>query len=398
MKKSNRFTRIILSGLIIGALSMDISGMNILAKKSAAPTLANPVIDEEGITTWDAVYFGEYWQNDTNGNGYANKKDSKDPIKWRVLSVEGNDAYLMADRVLEGRSYVDVEGATSQESMSVKYSLVSTWKDSSVRKWLNETFIDNAFSKGEASAIITKEIISEMYLEDDKSGGVSNGKQDTSLDKITLLTGNEVINKEYGFCEDGESHDGTRVALCTPYADSKTSGLGGYGCETNWITRTPAYGNDGIHYVDDGGYINDDKDDEDYIWEELNTGMSGIRPVLHLDISKSNVWKYAGKVKSDDFKNVEISKAKNIKIKKMGKNKLKVTCKKLDRAVTYELQYYTSGNKKKVKKIDCYEPIFTLKNMKKGSTYYIKIRATNSGTGDCMVKGKWSNIVKYRYR
>ena len=33
--------------------------------------LNNPTTDSNGVTTWDCVYFGNYWQNDTNGDGVA---------------------------------------------------------------------------------------------------------------------------------------------------------------------------------------------------------------------------------------------------------------------------------------------------------------------------------------
>ena len=46
--------------------------------------LKNPTT-EEGITTWDSIWFGNYWQGDTNGDGKADKNDEKQPIKWRVL-------------------------------------------------------------------------------------------------------------------------------------------------------------------------------------------------------------------------------------------------------------------------------------------------------------------------
>ena len=51
------------------------------------PELKNPIIDKTGFTTWDCIYFGNYWQEDTNGDGKANQSDAKTPIKWRVLSV-----------------------------------------------------------------------------------------------------------------------------------------------------------------------------------------------------------------------------------------------------------------------------------------------------------------------
>ena len=67
--------------------------------------LNNPTTDSNGVTTWDCVYFGNYWQNDTNGDGVADENDAKQPIKWRVLSVDGDDAFLLADQNLDAGPY-----------------------------------------------------------------------------------------------------------------------------------------------------------------------------------------------------------------------------------------------------------------------------------------------------
>ena len=47
---------------------------------------------ENGVTTYDRIRFGSYYQN-------ADVHDAE-PIKWRVLSVDGNDAFLLADKNL----------------------------------------------------------------------------------------------------------------------------------------------------------------------------------------------------------------------------------------------------------------------------------------------------------
>ena len=71
--------------------------------------LKNPTTDENGVTIWDCVYFGNYPQSDTNKDNTVDEKDNKEPIRWRVLSVEGNDAFLMADRNLDLQKF-DVDG------------------------------------------------------------------------------------------------------------------------------------------------------------------------------------------------------------------------------------------------------------------------------------------------
>lgn len=78
--------------------------------------LHNPVWskDSEGndVVTWDLVEFGNYWQNDTNNDGVADKDDNKEPIKWRVLSVDTGwgDVFLLADKVLDCEKLFDLTG------------------------------------------------------------------------------------------------------------------------------------------------------------------------------------------------------------------------------------------------------------------------------------------------
>ena len=56
---------------------------------------------------WDCVWFGNYPQSDVSG-------ERKEPIKWRVLHVDGNDAFLLADQCLDARpfNYDDHEDVT----------------------------------------------------------------------------------------------------------------------------------------------------------------------------------------------------------------------------------------------------------------------------------------------
>lgn len=99
--------------------------------------VSNPTISN-GVTTWDCVYFGNYWQNDTNGDGTADQQDDKEPIKWRVLSVDGSDAFLMADQCLDTQPY-------NEENEDV------TWETCTLRTWLNDTEKEGSFvwSSGE---------------------------------------------------------------------------------------------------------------------------------------------------------------------------------------------------------------------------------------------------------
>lgn len=81
----------------------------------------------DDITTWNCVYFANYWQNDTNKDGAVDHKDKKQPIKWCVLSVNGNNAFLLVDQNL------DVQPYNTENN-------VDTWETCTLRGWLNPTF------------------------------------------------------------------------------------------------------------------------------------------------------------------------------------------------------------------------------------------------------------------
>ncbi len=61
--------------------------------------LKNPTTDSKGITTWGCIWFGNYWKEDTNGDGKADEKGEKTPVKWRVLSAEGDDVFFSRTRI-----------------------------------------------------------------------------------------------------------------------------------------------------------------------------------------------------------------------------------------------------------------------------------------------------------
>ena len=75
------------------------------ASGSIADKVSNPR-KTNGISTWDCVYFGKYYQA-------KNKHDSenhegeylKEPIKWRVLEKKDGELFLLADQSLESIQY-----------------------------------------------------------------------------------------------------------------------------------------------------------------------------------------------------------------------------------------------------------------------------------------------------
>ena len=219
-------------------------------------------------TTWDCVYFGNYPQSDSTGA-------TKEPIKWRVLSVNGNDAFLLADKNLDGQPY------------NTKYRDV-TWETCTLRTWLNNDFYYSAFDSGEQSAITATTVINDDNPEYGTEGG-----NDTQ-DKVYLLSITEASDESYGFPNVYSVYSATRFAKNTAYAEAqgaRSSSDAAYsGNGWCWL-RSPGYNSRIAAIVRSSGYVGQDGNDVIY--------YDAVRPALHLNLS-SSVWSYAGTVSSGD--------------------------------------------------------------------------------------------------
>ena len=182
----------------------------------AAVTLQNPTTDGNGVTTWDCIYFGNYWQNDTN---------TKKPIKWRVLSVDGSDAFLLADQNLDAKPY-------NEEDTDV------TWATCTLRTWLNGTFLNTAFTSAEQTAIKNTTVVNEDNPYYETEGGAN------TTDKVYLLSIAEAINTAYGFNGEFRTESETREAKNTAYA--KVCGA--------WTSTSTEYEGNGYWWLRSRGY------------------------------------------------------------------------------------------------------------------------------------------------
>ncbi len=219
--------------------------------------ISAPTTDQDGVTTWDCVYFGNYKQKVVW---------EREPIEWRVLSVNGDDAFLLADKSLDSKPY------------NTKGDCV-TWETCSLRKWLNRDFYSEVFSSSEQAAIREIAVVNE-----NNQYGTAGGNNTT--DCIYLLSVNEVENADYGF-----ESDAARKSNNTDYARYNHT----YSNETgncNWWLRSPGMMRDFASFVRYNGEVS--TDDACYV---INSYVA-VRPALHLDLS-SSVWSKSGQVRSD---------------------------------------------------------------------------------------------------
>ena len=143
------------------------------------------------FTVGNYVTFGTYPQT-KSGN-------DKTPIEWLVLARNGNKVLLISRYGLDAKPY------------NTSYTSV-TWETCTLRKWLNGTFYNKAFSSAEQAAILTTNVDNSKYQ--CYSGWSTNGGNNTQ-DKVFLLSYAEA-NKYFGVTYDN-SNTKSRVAP-TAYA------------------------------------------------------------------------------------------------------------------------------------------------------------------------------------
>ena len=268
--------------LVLTSINLPNDVLNIEAKtdeqgSNVSYGLSNPVVCD-GVSTWDCIYFGNYWQNDTNGDGKADQNDEKEPIKWRVLSVDGDDAFLLADQNLDTQQY-------NTKSKDV------TWETCTLRTWLNSTFLNTAFTSKEQAAIKNTMVINDnnTYYDYDTEAG------NNTLDKVYLLSLAEASDTVFGFCDRDEYVvNKVRIAENTTYAKEKGAYTGvrynGESLGGRWWLRSPGMKSELAAVMFEGAL--------DYIGVDVNLSAYAVRPVLHLNLSVSDDWKFAGNVSS----------------------------------------------------------------------------------------------------
>ena len=108
-----------------------------------------------------------------------------EPIIWRILDVEDERALLISEDALAVRQYDALSGYgwlkfiyNGIDDPNVKM----TWAESDIRSWLNDDFLNMAFSKNEQKSIL----LSEIRNPDNEEFGTDGGMR--TEDKVFLLS------------------------------------------------------------------------------------------------------------------------------------------------------------------------------------------------------------------
>ena len=209
----------------------------------AAPVRQNPF---QNAYAGDTVLFGRYEQDNNGGNG-------PEDITWRVLERTG-------DRVLVVSEY-----ALDCQPFNKTYTVL-TWENSSLRRWLNETFMKDAFSPAEQGLILRATVAADKNPQETKS---DPGNE--TVDQVFLLSIKEI--SQY-FIDDYR-----RFCTLTPYAASQGGKIYPNNYRTCWWwTRTPGCDNYYFTNVNGDGTIN-------YIGGSSDISDVCVRPAMWINLT-----------------------------------------------------------------------------------------------------------------
>lgn len=149
----------------------------------------------------ETVFFGSYEQDNHRSNG-------KEDITWVVLAKEDNKILVISEKALDCKPYNNEE-----------YTVV-TWETCALRKWLNSSFINSAFSSEEKAKIPT------VTVSADNNPVYSTDPGNATQDQVFLLS---IFEAEKYF-----SSNSARDCEATAYAVAN-------GAERNctWWLRSP---------------------------------------------------------------------------------------------------------------------------------------------------------------
>lgn len=173
-----------------------------------------------------------------------------EPIKWKIIAESKGDAFLVSDVILDAR---DFDG---DEDYSNNYA------DSQIRKWLNGSFCNTAFTGEEILKIKTS-------LVDNSAKSTGNSENPyacpNTYDKVFILSRVEAIERNYGFGIDSQ-----RIKTSTSYAKAQ-----GVSDTCYWWLRSPVTKSGFARTVDVDGEIGGNY---------VDRTNAGIVPAIHLTI------------------------------------------------------------------------------------------------------------------
>lgn len=194
---------------------------------------------------------------------------SRENITWLVLETDGSKAKLISEYILDAHDFCD--------------SFDDTWEDSSLRAWLQDDFLNTAFTRDQQQALI------EELNEYEHRDGQEVIDIDYSFESVTLLSLDEV--RKYFSTNDA------RIAKATPYAQGEGVEIEYAADCCGWWLRSPKVKTMGI----DGWNACVMANGELKPWG-VYTRTIGVRPVITVDLASAASCQY-DMVEDDEITN-----------------------------------------------------------------------------------------------
>ena len=187
------------------------------------------------------------------GNYYVAVNNPKMPLRWRILAIEEDKALIITFMGIDVRNFNDTTGD-------------SNWENSSMRKWLNTEFYNEAFTDSEKQLIVESDLMNYKNV----TYRTDNGGK--TKDKVFLLSIDEV--------ERYLPTNSERIIKPTAYARSKGIFIAPNGNVWWWLRSsgsTESYAAD----VDYGGDVDKYGNDRFY-------GVNCVRPAVWISLAFLN--------------------------------------------------------------------------------------------------------------
>ena len=192
------------------------------------------------------ITFGSYEQDNNLENG-------KEAIEWLVLDVKDGKALVISKYALDCKQYNET------------YTSV-TWETCTLRTWLNNDFLNSAFSESEKSKILT------VTVSADSNPSYRTNPGNATKDQIFLLS---ITEAEKYF-----SYGSARECQPTAYAKAQgawTSSSGTYAGNCWWWLRSPGWSQNNAACV---SYVVNVY----YDGSNVHSSSYAVRPALWIDL------------------------------------------------------------------------------------------------------------------
>lgn len=242
--KYNRAIKCIDSGDYESAyiLLKDISYKDSKEKCADIKTKYNQILMRKAAVG-DKITFGTYEQDNVTSNG-------AEDIEWLVLAKENNKILVISDKALDYQRY------------NKTYEKI-TWEQCSLRKWLNDSFFNAAFSEEEQA------LIQNTTVSADKNPKYSTDPGNATTDKVFLLS----INEAEKYFSGEQARKCTTTAYVIAIAQSEYDNK----YVSWWWLRSPGDKQKNAARVDYAGSI-------DYSSLSVSGNVGCVRPALWISL------------------------------------------------------------------------------------------------------------------